>query len=410
MTYHSIKAPDHSLSVCSRSPRFAHVALSSAFGNPLDPHTWSAAPYNLARALHRQGVAVDGLTPDHKYPANKFLLAMNHVARGYGLPQTGEQLRRSPWARRRAAKEVTEAALRSGYRNVLHTGTLDMPTSHVDNGLRHYLYCDQTWSLSMLHRPDRDRYGERVSKEYESLERGSLAAAHHIFTFGRYVRDNIIAHYGIDPGKVTVVGSGMGDIEPFRQAKDFSRPNLLFVAKHLFKDKGGPLAIRAFQIARRAIPDLTLTVVAHRNDHALIPRDPTITVLSDLPWDRLQELYRRSTLLVQPMLNDPWGQVYLEALASRTPVIGLDRNGLPEILDGGRFGVQVSQPDPDVIANAIVQALSDPEKLAEMAEAGQAYVLSNYSWDAVASRILHPDVLHPNVLHPGLLRPGLLRR
>jgi glycosyltransferase involved in cell wall biosynthesis len=365
------------------------VAITSAFGNPLDPHTWSAAPYNLARALHRQGVAVEGLTPDHKYPVNQGLLALHHLLRGYGLPRSGEQLRRSPWARRRAAKHVTEAALRSGCRNVLHTGTLDMPTAHIDNGLRHYLYCDQTWALSMLHRPDRDRYGERARREYESLERDSLAAAHHIFTFGRYVRDNIVSHYGIDPGKVTVVGSGMGKIEPLRLPKDFSQPNLLFVAKHLFKDKGGPLAIQAFQIAKNAIPDLTLTVVAHQNDHGLIPYDPNITVLSDLPWDCLQNLYRRSTLLVQPMLNDPWGQVYLEALASLTPVIGLDRNGLPEILDDGRFGVQVSNPDPEAIAAAIVQSLSDPEKLAEMAEAGQAHVLSTFSWDAVASRILH---------------------
>ena len=159
MTFHSIKAPEHPVSAGYRPSRFAHVAITSAFGNPLDPHTWSAAPCNLAKSLHRLGVAVDGLAPDHKYPANKFLLWANHVFGGYGIPKTGEQLRRTRWARQRAYQEITEAALRSGFRNVLHTGTLDMPIRSMNNGIRHYLYCDQTWALSMLHRPDRDRYG-----------------------------------------------------------------------------------------------------------------------------------------------------------------------------------------------------------------------------------------------------------
>jgi glycosyltransferase involved in cell wall biosynthesis len=180
----------------------------------------------------------------------------------------------------------------------------------------------------------------------------------------------------------------MGNIEPYSGPKDFSRPSLLFVAKHLFREKGGPLAIRAFQIAKRVIPDLTLTVVANRNDHSQIPYDPNITVLSDVPWDSLQTLYRRSTLLVQLMLNDPWGQVYLEALASMTPVVGLDRNGLPEILDGGRFGALVAQPDPQALADAIVRLPGAPEVLEGMAKAGQAHNLSHYTWDRVARRIL----------------------
>jgi glycosyltransferase involved in cell wall biosynthesis len=108
-----------------------------------------------------------------------------------------------------------------------------------------------------------------------------------------------------------------------------------------------------------------------------------------LPWDELQRLYHSSTLLVQPMLNDPWGQVYLEAMVSRTPVMGLARNGLPELTDGGRRGFLVDRADPEALGQAIVCAVSEPARLQIMADAAQRYVLGTHSWGRVAERMLY---------------------
>jgi len=89
------------------------------------------------------------------------------------------------------------------------------------------------------------------------------------------------------------------------------------------------------------------------------------------------------------MLNDPWGQVYLEAMVSRTPVMGLNRNGLPELVDGGRHGFLVDRADPSALAEAIVSAVSDPKRLESMAARAQRHVLENYSWGRVAERIAY---------------------
>jgi len=77
-------------------------------------------------------------------------------------------------------------------------------------------------------------------------------------------------------------------------------------------------------------------------------------------------------------------------MVSRTPVMGLARNGLPELLDGGRHGFLVDRADPDALAEAIVSALADPRRLERMAEQAQSYVLATHSWDRVAERILFP--------------------
>ena len=366
--------------------RFDRIAITSIFGPPRDPRTWSGAPCNLAAALERRGIIVESINSSIGR-MRRLPLAARHIFGGFGRLSSSEQFLRGARARALMSIEVTRQTAHLGVRHVLHTGTLDLPAFDLLPGVKHYLYCDQTWDLSMRYRTDAAAYGPRALEEFERLEAESLRGLEHVFTFAQCVRANLIAHYGLAPGQVSAVGCGMGRIEPFFGEKSYASPQLLFVAKHLFRAKGGPLAVEAFRIALARRPDLRLTVVADPASRRLVPRHPRITFHSRLPWPDLQALYRAATLLVQPMLNDPWGQVYLEALASRTPVLGLDRNGLPEIVADGRYGFLVARPDPALIADTIIDAVANPERLARVGQAGQTHVLAAYSWDSVAARI-----------------------
>ncbi len=373
----------------SRARRFEHVALTSVFGDPLNARTWSGAPRNVADGLQRLGITVHGIHP-HLGTAGKLQVAAGNLVTGRGRPISGEQLLRSELSRRRLAAQVAQAASRIGVGHVLHTGTMDLPAVDLRRGVKHYLYCDHSWALARPHHIEAARYSRKALDAYERLERQALSGLEHIFTFGAYVRDNLIEHYGVRPDRVTAVGSGMGRIAPFFGGKDYARPSLLFVAKHYFRAKGGVLLLDAFQRAQALRPDLRLTIVADPHSRALVPQNPAITFHTELPWETLQRLYHEATLLAQPMLNDPWGQVYLEALVSRTPVLGLRRHGLPEIVAGGRYGFLVDDADPGLLADAIVDALADPARLARMASEGQQHALASYSWDAVAERIAFP--------------------
>jgi glycosyltransferase involved in cell wall biosynthesis len=372
-----------------RVRRFDGVALTSVFGDPLDGRTWSGAPKNLADGLKRIGIAVHGIHP-HLGTAGKLQVAAGNLITGRGRPISGEQLLRSELSRRRLATQVSQAAARLGVRHVLHTGTMDMPALDLNQGVKHYLYCDHSWALARPHHIEAARYSRKALDAYERLERQAFSGLEHIFTFGAYVRDNLIDHYGVPPERITAVGSGMGRIAPYFGTKDYARPALLFVAKHYFRAKGGALLVDAFLRAQAMRPDLRLTIVGDPHSRALVPQNPAITFHTQLPWEALQRLYHEATLLTQPMLNDPWGQVYLEALVSRTPVLGLRRHGLPEIVAGGRYGFLVDHADPGMLADAILDALADPERLARMATDGQHHALASYSWDTVAEKIAFP--------------------
>lgn len=368
--------------------RFERVAITCVFGDPRDLKSWSGAPANLARELERLGVTVDAIRPSMGR-LEKLGVAACDLIGGLGRPISTEQVLRGRRSRRRLAARVAEQASRIGARHVLHTGTFDLPAPDLAAGVKHYLYCDHSWALTRAHHIDVCRYNERAMAAFDQAEREALNGLAHVFTFGAYVRDNLIAHYGLSPDKVTAVGSGMGTIEPHDGPKTYDKPALLFVAKHLFKAKGGLLLLEAFDRAHRQRPDLRLTIVGDERSRAFVGDRPGVTLHAHLPWDRLQQLYRESTLLVQPMLNDPWGQVYLEAMVSRTPVMGLNRNGLPELVDGGRHGFLIDRADPSALAEAIVSAVSDPDRLERMAATAQRHVLHNYSWGRVAERIAY---------------------
>jgi glycosyltransferase involved in cell wall biosynthesis len=369
-----------------RRLRFDRAAISCVFGDPSDPRTWSGAPYNLATGLRRLGIEVETIHPAIGR-ARKLAYTARWLLDGYGRLSTTEQVLRAAPARDHNAIKVAEATARLGVRHVIHTGTLDLPAFDLLPDIHHYLYCDQSWNLSLRHRVDADQYTRRALAEYERLERESLQSVAHVFTFGRRTRDDIVEHYRLPPERVTVVGSGMGGVAPYFGPKDFTVPRLLFVAKHLFRAKGGPLLLRAFALARRVRPDLTLTIVGDARSRAYVPRDPKIVFHAHVTWDALRRLYADATLLTQPMLNDPWGQVYLEALASRTPVLGLNRNGLPEIVQGGEHGVLVDEATPEAVAAGILSAVADPARLKHMGESGQRHVMNAYSWDRVAERM-----------------------
>lgn len=181
---------------CGQQRRFDRLTISSVWGDPLSPATWSGAPYRLAVALRKLGVRVDGFHPKMEGVA-KVVFAARHLAKGYGPLLGNEQIPRGRLAREHHALQVAEMAARDGVRHILHMGAFDLPPCDLLPSVRHYLYCDQTWWLSLRHRPDKQAMTVSAQSNYEELEQESLDQVEHIFTFGKYVRDDTIGHYGV---------------------------------------------------------------------------------------------------------------------------------------------------------------------------------------------------------------------
>jgi glycosyltransferase involved in cell wall biosynthesis len=355
------------------------VLLSCSAGPVDDPATWSGTPRHLLHALRDAG-ALNVHTAPH-VPTDRIERTARRID---GALRIAHPAVCGPVRRQLLAKRVQEAASALACEATLHFGSYDLPW--LPSRRPAYLYVDTSYDLWERHALAARGLSHWRRTWFRRCERIALHRARHVFTVGQHVADNLIERFGLAPASVTAVATGRGSIRPYNGPKDYKAARLLTVAKVRPVDKGLPLLLKAFAIARRQMPHLQLTVVGGANYPGIADCDG-VRGTGWIAAEELQALYEQATLFVMPASYEPWGLAYLEALACRTPLMGLDGNALPEITRDGRYGFLCASSDPDEFARALVDALATPDRLERMGAEGQADCLQRYSWRVTADRI-----------------------
>lgn len=356
----------------------------AAWGDPADRATWSGTPKSLMEAVAAQGVGV--IPIDCRPP--KPVLAIGkalHTLEGYrGEWRRGRIVVRATGAR------VDHAVRMSGAGMVLYVGSsLGLSRGNPRESVARFALIDATWAQRASAVPDLSPDRSTVLAAIAADERRTFRNATHLFTLSRATADDVLRQYDIDPGRVTVTGTGTGPIRPYMGPKDYSNGRILFVAQQRANEKGARLLLDAFELVRAASPNASLTIVGGSFSTDGIRSLPIgVRVLPRVSLSELQALYEEAALFAMPALFEPWGLVYLEALLCRTPVLGLRRCALPEITGNGRYGFLVGEPEAAAIAGEILRAISRPDLLASMGAEGQRHVAERFTWSSTANRIL----------------------
>lgn len=357
----------------------------SSYGDPFDKRTWSGTSLNIVNELKTRdalGCAFDFKARTASRVVAKVLMTLTQ--RFYGKTE----VERAPLMRKLAGMRAAYLSSRSPFpQHTMHMGTLCLPLQSILKRNRHYVYVDSTWDIFRRFATNISDYSLQQIGLFERLDAEAFKSVDHIFTTGEHVRENLIGHYGVNSNKVTVVGTGLGTIAPYFGKKDYANKKILFTAKGRFKDKGGELVISAFRKAAEIDPDLKLTIVGSE-DGLKIDGHDRITTLGFVSMEVLQELFETHSLFVMPAFYEPWGLVYLEALACKMPIAGLNRNSIPEFVGQGKHGFVFENETVDAVAQALVDAFKDQDRLRMMGDAGQEYCLNRYGWDKVLDRIL----------------------
>jgi D-inositol-3-phosphate glycosyltransferase len=93
----------------------------------------------------------------------------------------------------------------------------------------------------------------------------------------------------------------------------------------------------------------------------------------------LNRLMAACDAFVMPSFEEPFGMVYVEAMALRRPVVALDSGGAKEIIDHGGSGLLSPPGDVESIAANITRLLAEPELRSRMGEHGRRRVIERFS-------------------------------
>lgn len=266
---------------------------------------------------------------------------------------------------------------------VLQAGVLFGPGRYPE--VPYHLYLDHTRAIA-------ERYGQgaglpppvRYHPAWRARERSVYRGAAGVFTMSEFVKGSLVADYGVEAGRVHVVGAGPnvvpgpGDLSAQREKA------VLFVGRK-FVPKGGLVVLEAFERLRQDHPDAQLWIVSQS---APGPLPAGAVFHGSLGPEALGRLYARAAVLALPTPREAFGLSLVEAMRFGLPVVASRVEAIPEIVSHGETGLLVPPFDPAALARALSEVLADPVRARLLGAAGLARSTERFGWDLVASRML----------------------
>lgn len=208
-----------------------------------------------------------------------------------------------------------------------------------------------------------------------------------------YAEHSLLAKYPDLMAKVVEIPFGV-DAERFHPAAVPQRENnvrgsVLFTAaldeQHYFK------GLHVLLEAMAKAPEARLTVVGDGNlKQSYIKKakelkiDDRVTFAGRVTDEELPKYFQDADLFCSASVDrsEAYGIVLMEAAAAGLPAVASDIPGVRSVVQDGETGLLIPPNDPDALAEALRDMLSDRELLAKMSQAARAFALTRTWADA----------------------------
>ncbi|MCX7826403.1 MAG: glycosyltransferase family 4 protein, partial [Verrucomicrobiae bacterium] len=170
---------------------------------------------------------------------------------------------------------------------------------------------------------------------------------------------------------------------PLPTERKFRNPPRCLMQYHTPAVKGVGDGIRAFELAAREAPGMTLSLFGPRSKE-FTTRHRTLGPI--LPA-RLGQLYREHDILIWPSHSEGFGVPPVEAMACQCAVATTDNGGSEEFAFHEKTALVSPPRDPEALAANIVRLAKDIGLRQRLARAGCDWVRRHITWDRTCSGI-----------------------
>lgn len=173
-------------------------------------------------------------------------------------------------------------------------------------------------------------------------------------------------------------------------AADRSRDEnyILFVGEP-YNLKGVDILIRAFNLLSDDYPDVHLKIIGHCENRSeyeqLVEGNGNVIFQGGTEYDQIIKQFEHCKFLVLPSRTEGIPRVLVEAMACAKPVIGSNVGGIPEVIRDEVNGLLFESENHEMLAEKMRLLLDDPERAAEMGQAGYSTAVKDYSPERYAA-------------------------
>jgi glycosyltransferase involved in cell wall biosynthesis len=237
------------------------------------------------------------------------------------------------------------------------------------------------------------------SKEYSEPAKWAVRNADGVIGISRYVSDTV-RQMGTPAHRIHTVLNCVDPakwdptLDGHRVRRELGIPEtapLLVSVSRLFSWKGQRELVSALPAVLERVPETRLMIVGA--DEPFVHGGSFTAELKELAQrlgiaerviftgarSDIPEVMAASDVFTMPSFEEPFGLVFLEAMAMQRPVVALDNGGTPEVVEDGRSGLLCAPGDVAALSTNIVTLLLDPALRARMGEYGRARVLDYFN-------------------------------
>src|SRR5690606_21310588 len=107
-----------------------------------------------------------------------------------------------------------------------------------------------------------------------------------------------------------------------------------------------------------------------------------------LPWvDRVAPLLKRASAVAISSHSECCPMLVFEAMAARKPLVATRVGGIPALVEHGESALLVEPDQPEALAGALVEVLSNPAHAARLGMAGRARLEAEFTTALTARRL-----------------------
>lgn len=210
--------------------------------------------------------------------------------------------------------------------------------------------------------------------------------AHHHVCNSAALKTILIRKYGIPEDRISVIVNGIDPHTYPVRPPSISPPgkHLVLCVARMVPDKDLRTLLAAFELLRQRCPSASLLMVGD----GPLRREICIKARQKIPRTHFQWLpgrqdlvpiYHQADLFVLSSILEGFPNVVMEAMACGLPVVATRVGGLQELVAHGQSGLLVNPGDPEALADAMAQLLSDPDRRTALGIAGRRRIETLFS-------------------------------
>ena len=168
---------------------------------------------------------------------------------------------------------------------------------------------------------------------------------------------------------------------------------MLFLGR-LEENKGIFETLRAFQIAQKKYPNITLTYAGNGQDEKILKKTVEAENIINVHFSGfIRNTEKISKLLdadifILPSYTEGMPTVVLEAMAFGVPVITRPVGGIPDFFIENKMGYLIQSKDPKDFADKIELLYSNKIKWSEVSKYNHQYALANFMASDIAAKMV----------------------